>query len=95
MEVEMEKKKEINRALAEFLDIPKDLILDLPRLVLTGRNELYLENHRGIIEYTLTRLRINLSRGYLEIQGRDLEIKSLLPEEISIYGEIDAIRFLD
>ncbi len=92
----MEKKREVfNRAMAEFLDIPKDLVLDLPRLILTGRNELYLENHRGIIEYTMTRLRINLSRGFLEIQGRDLEIKSLLPEEISIYGEIDAIKFLD
>jgi sporulation protein YqfC len=97
MEVnKLDKKREMfNRAMAEFLDIPKDLVLDLPRLTLTGRNELYLENHRGIIEYTLNRLRINLSRGFLEIQGHNLEIKSLLPEEISVFGEIDAIKFLD
>ncbi|HNX29218.1 MAG TPA: sporulation protein YqfC [Syntrophomonadaceae bacterium] len=92
----MDKKREaINRVMADFLEIPKDLVLDLPRLTLTGRNELYLENHRGIIEYTLTRLRINLSRGFLEIQGHNLEIKYLLPEEISVYGEIEAIKFLD
>ncbi len=92
----MDKKREaFSRAMADFLDIPKDLVLDLPKITLIGRNEFYLENHRGIIEYSLTMLRINLSRGFLEIQGNNLEIKHLLPDEMSVYGEIYAIKFLD
>lgn len=90
----MEKKREtINRVLADFLEIPRDLVLDIPKLTLIGRNELYLENHRGIIEYTLNRMRINLSRGFLEIEGEDLEIKALMPEELSITGYIRAIKY--
>ena len=54
-----------------------------------------MENHKGIIEYNLTRLRVNLSRGFLEIEGDNLEIKALMPDEMSIYGEIRSIKFLD
>lgn len=92
----MEKRREIiSRAMAEFLEIPKDLVLDLPKITVIGRNELYLENHRGIIEYSSQRLRINLSRGFLEILGEKLEIKALLPDEIKIWGEISSFKFVD
>lgn len=92
----MEKRREIlSRAMADFLEIPKDLIMDIPKVTLIGRNELYLENHRGIIEYSLTRARINLSRGFIEIEGENLEIKALLPEELSLYGDIKSIKYMD
>lgn len=92
----MEKRREaLSRAMADFLEIPKDLVLDLPKVTIIGRNELYLENHRGIIEYTLTRARINLSRGFLEVEGEGLEIKALLPDELSLFGEIKSIRYVD
>lgn len=92
----MDKKSEaLSRNIFEFLDMPKDLVMDLPKVTLIGRNEFYLENHRGIIEYGLTRLRINLSRGFLEILGNNLEIKNLLPDEMSVYGDINTIRFFD
>lgn len=91
-----EKRKEaFNRALADFLEIPRDLVLDIPKLTLVGRSELYLENHRGIIEYNLNRLRINLSRGFLEVEGGNLEICTLMPEELHVTGEIYSVRFRD
>ncbi len=92
----MEKSKEIiSRAMADLLEIPKDLVLDIPKITLIGKGELYLENHRGIIEYSSQRLRINLSRGFLEILGDQLEIKALLPDELKIEGDISACRFFD
>jgi sporulation protein YqfC len=92
----MEERRElISKTMAEFLEIPKDLVLDIPKITLIGRNELYLENHRGIIEYSSQRLRINLSRGFLEIQGEKLEIKALLPDEIKIGGDINSFKFVD
>ncbi|WP_235811153.1 sporulation protein YqfC [Syntrophomonas wolfei] len=96
MIIRMERRRELlNKAMAEFLELPGDLVLDLPKITVVGRNELYLENHRGIIEYALNRLRINLSRGFLEIEGEELQIKTLMPEEMGISGEIHSIRFLD
>lgn len=92
----MDKRKEIiSRAMADFLEIPKDLVLDLPKITLIGRNEFYLENHRGIIEFSSQRIRINLSRGFLELQGENLEIKALMPDEMKVWGEIRTIKFID
>jgi sporulation protein YqfC len=92
----MEKRKDVIRqAMAEFLDIPKDLVLDLPKVTIVGRTELYIENHRGIIEYNLNRLRVNLSRGFLEIEGNDLEIRALMVDEMMVSGEILTVKYMD
>ena len=92
----MEKRREIiSKAMAEFLDIPADIVLDMPKLTITGRNELYLENHKGIIEYTTVRMRINLSRGFLVVNGQILEIQALLPDEMKVVGDISSIKYWD
>lgn len=92
----MDNKRElISKAMADFLEIPADVVLDLPKLTITGRTELYLENHKGIIEYSTSRMRINLSRGYLEIKGERLEIQALMPDEMKVIGEINSVRYLD
>lgn len=92
----MDKRREIiSKAMADLLEIPRDLVLDLPILTLIGRDELYLENHRGIIEFSSQRIRINLSRGFLELQGDRLEIKALMPDEMKITGEIRNIKYND
>lgn len=92
----MNKKTQIlSSKMADFLEIPKDLVLELPKIIIIGREELYLENHKGIIEYSLQRLRINLSRGFLEIEGEQLEIKALMPDEMKILGEIRSVKYID
>ena len=48
-----------------------------------------------MIEYNLNRLRVNLSRGYLEIEGNDLEIKALMADEMKIAGEVLTIKYMD
>jgi sporulation protein YqfC len=95
-EIHMDKRREvISKAMADLLEIPGDLVLDMPRLTITGRNELYLENHKGIIEYSTNRMRINLSRGFLEILGENLEIQALMPEEMKVLGDISSIKYMD
>ena len=45
-------KKNVKQKFSNYLDIPKDVILDLPKITVIGDIQLYVENHRGIIEYT-------------------------------------------
>ncbi len=92
----MDKRREIiTKAMAELLEIPGDLVLDMPRLTITGRNELYLVNHKGIIEYSTERMRINLSRGFLEVLGNNLEIQALMPDEMKVSGDILSVKYID
>jgi sporulation protein YqfC len=94
--IQVDKRREIiSKAMADFLEIPQDLVLDTPKITIIGRNELYLENHKGIIEYSTARMRINLSRGFLEIIGEQLEIQALMPDEMRVIGDISSIKYLD
>lgn len=92
----MDKRRDrFNHFVADLLEIPKDLVLNLPKVTIIGGREIYLENHRGIMEYDENRIRINLARGYLEIVGKNLEIKAILPGEMSILGMVSSINFVE
>ena len=38
--------------MADAANMPKDVVLGVPILTMTGQNEVSVENYRGIIEYT-------------------------------------------
>ena len=82
------------KGLTAMLALPEELVLNLPLLSLVGGNELSVENHKGIVEYTAERLRINTAAGVLKIDGRRLSIKQLTAERILVRGAIDAVAFI-
>jgi len=86
-------KGELQRKVSDFLDLPKDTFVDLPRITLVGNIQLYVENHYGIIEYSQGVIRISSSRGEIVITGSELLIETILAEEISIVGKIEEIKF--
>ncbi|MFD2612746.1 sporulation protein YqfC [Paenibacillus gansuensis] len=90
--------RRINRRLRKFtanvLDLPQDVIFDLPRVTLIGNMQLYIENHRGVSEFTSEMLRLSLSKGAMEIYGKNLVIRAILTEEIFIEGEVSGVKYL-
>ncbi|NLB17752.1 MAG: sporulation protein YqfC [Syntrophomonadaceae bacterium] len=85
----------IEKLMGDMLDLPKDLVLELPRLIIIGYKELYLQNHKGIIDYSHELIRINLVRGYMEVQGVNLQIRTIIPDEITITGKISGVKFVE
>ncbi|WP_053957566.1 sporulation protein YqfC [Inediibacterium massiliense] len=88
------KTSEIKESISELLELPKDIILDLPRITLLGNLQIYIENHKGIIEYSKVRIRINTKNGILSILGTNLSIKTIITEEIIITGTIHSMEFV-
>lgn len=91
----MNKNIEIKKSLAEILELPKDVMLDLPKIVIIGQLQVYVENHKGILEYTTTRIRINTKSGILRITGNNLIIKNIVMEEIVIIGNVVSVEFIN
>lgn len=79
---------------SEALDLPKDIVMDLPKVILIGNIQLNISNHKGIIEYTQNIIRINSSIGIFKIEGENLELKTILLEEIIIIGNIEKIEII-
>lgn len=84
---------EIKSSISDILELPKDIVLDLPKIVMVGNMQMYIENHKGIIEYGKQRIRINTNNGILRITGKNMIIRTIVSEEIAIIGEIEIVEF--
>lgn len=78
---------------ARMLEIPQDIILDLPRMTMLGNKQLLIENHKGIIEYTPSLVRIKLTQGELIISGKNLILGNLQIEQILVEGTVGEIKY--
>ena len=81
----------LRQKVAQTLELPKDTVMDVPKIIMTGNIQLNVENHRGIIEYNYNSIRINTSIGILKIIGTDMIIKSIVSDEIIVEGNIENI----
>jgi sporulation protein YqfC len=88
----MSKKGRMQR-LAGLLELPQDIVLDLPRITMLGNIQMLVENHKGIIEYTPELVRIRLKQGELVINGSDLVLGNLQAEQILVEGTMSEIRY--
>ena len=77
----------LKRKIAEELEIPSEVVTDVPKLTAVGRNELLVENYMGIIEYQNGLLRVNTTNGIINITGENLLIKEITSEEIIVKGD--------
>jgi sporulation protein YqfC len=87
-------KKAIRNMAVNVLDLPQDLVLDVPRLTLLGNVQLSIENHRGVDLFNSDLLRLKLSDGKLEVAGHDLVIRTILKDEVQIEGTIIRVEFV-
>ena len=81
------------RKLVKAFEIPEDVMDDLSRLTMLGNKQLLIENHRGIIEYTPTYIRLNLVDGILVIKGTHLVLGNLQLEQILVEGKVGEIHY--
>jgi sporulation protein YqfC len=79
---------------ASLLDLPQDVVQDLPRVTMIGNVQLYIENHRGVLHFASDRLLLKLTRGKLEVKGQQLVIRAILPEEVFVEGNIEGISYI-
>lgn len=73
--------------------MPKDVILGVPLITITGQTEALVENFRGILEYTDKLIRIQTKIGKIHISGRNLQIECYTNDEMKIVGYITMIEF--
>ncbi|MDI3298323.1 MAG: sporulation protein YqfC [Bacillota bacterium] len=78
-------------ALEEWLELPDDTLLDLPRLTLIGQLMLAVENHRGLVRYAPDEVRIATRVGFLRVGGEELTVRRMDRERLTLAGRITSI----
>ena len=84
----MKKKKNFN----ELLEIPKEVYSNIPNLIITGFEELTIENYKGILEYEDYYIKINTFIGIININGVNLKLEKMTEDNLKILGKIENIE---
>jgi sporulation protein YqfC len=86
--------RSLKTKVTKLFELPKEIILNLPLITVTGNEEINIENYKGVIEYTEERVRINTSCGVLRIEGKRLLLKQMTSELMTVTGAVSRIEYL-
>ncbi|MGR3765077.1 sporulation protein YqfC [Rossellomorea sp. NS-SX7] len=87
--------QQMRKWMTQTMDLPEDVMMDLPRVTMIGQIHIYIENHRGLLTFTDREVRLLLKQGQLLIRGEQFVIKMILPEEILLQGKIVEVTYLE
>jgi len=84
----------LRKNVTEALELPKEIMLNLPLISFVGREEVTIENYKGILEYGEELVRIGTAAGVLRLTGKGLCLKQLSAECMVVTGRIESLHFL-
>ena len=85
------RKKKINK-LEKILEMPQEVYSNVPKLTITGFNEIILENYKGILEYEEFFTSISTYIGIVNITGVNINLEKMTNDDIKITGNIEKIE---
>ncbi len=86
--------REIPEETACRFDLPADAAAGLPRITLTGRKRVCVENHRGLLGYSPQRVELGGGRIRVVISGTDLYLRVMDRHAVVVTGEIVSVELL-
>lgn len=79
--------------LADKLDIPREVIMDIPKITVVSNNEITIENHKGIILFEKEMVKVKSSIAIITILGGDFEIIFVGGSTIVLTGKFKSIEY--
>ena len=90
-------KNESNQKKSKFLEslqLPRDVCLGALRVTLTGSTEAWVENYRGLLEYSEQSILLQGKNCQVCFEGTGLTIDYYTNEDMKISGCIQNVRYL-
>ena len=85
--------RKLSEFIADTMRMPKDVVMDLPRVSVCGDREIYIENHKGLVEYTDSDIRIKMRGGIMRVSGVSLRIIVIEYDRIVINGVFKGVFY--
>ncbi len=81
------------KSVSKFLEIPREVISNVPKITVTGFDEVLIENFKGILEYEDYFARISTNIGIININGFNLKLNQMTDDDILVSGKIESLDF--
>ena len=79
---------------AERLALPADSMTAVPRITLTGRRQLLVEQHKGLTQYEADCVELDLGAFRLRVTGGDLRLAAMDRDAVLLTGAIASLEML-
>lgn len=83
----------IKNIVTKELDLPVEVIDNLPKISVIGNSEITIENHKGILSFDKDNTKIKTVIGILDIQGEEIEIVFIGGSTITISGKFKSLGY--
>lgn len=90
-----DKFRKVKESVATKLDLPREMILDLPKVTVISNSEISIENHKGVIFFGESQIKIRTSIGVVNISGGNFEIIFVGGSTIALSGKFKSIVYDD
>ena len=74
----------------KILELPKEVCSNIPKIIITGFEEMIIENYKGILEYEEFYVRINTHLGVVNINGYNFNLENMTNDDIKVTGKIES-----
>ena len=74
-----------------MLELPIEVTTNIPKITITGFDQIMIENYMGIIEYEEYLVKINTSIGIIIMEGNKMNLNQINENDILISGEISKL----
>ena len=88
-----QRKKVAQNKISNLLEIPQEVSSNIPKVTITGFEQILIENYKTILEYQDFYIRLSTEIGILNINGFGLDLKEMTSDDLLITGKIDSIDF--
>ena len=86
-----QRKKVAQNKINNLLEIPQEVSSNIPKVTITGFEQILIENYKTILEYQDFYIRLSTEIGILNINGFGLDLKEMTSDDLLIAGKIDSI----
>ncbi len=90
------KKRKIARSMNrinELLEMPPEVVSNIPKISILGFEEMLIENYKNIMEYEDFYIKVNTHIGLINVNGLNLKLIQMNQDDMKITGKIDSINF--
>ncbi len=88
--MQREDRKKLKQKLQAAMEIPRELLKGYSRVTVIGKEEVWIENYKSILEYDDNMIRLSNN---ICIYGQNLSVQEITSEDILIVGQINRLEF--
>ena len=93
MQKKKKRREHIYEKVARFLEVPQELVANVPVFVIRGRHEIEISGCSGITEYSDDVIVLTVGRDKFTVRGNCLELADFRDCVLYVRGNIDSAAF--